>query len=149
MSSLPTARAGASTRSSRGRSRGSWRSNRSTGGSPTTTSRPARWSRSGTSAGGATGTTSPTQRRVMTSDELFIVRVRDDVNPALAAHEGCAYESPPQPREQALTLVRALLGYTAHELNGSERWSCPVAGGRRSIWITPQNGPDRLRQSTT
>lgn len=85
----------------------------------------------------------------MTSDELVIVWVRDVVNPALTAHEGCAYESPPQPREQALTLVRALLGYTGHQLDGSERWCSPVAGGRRTVWITPQSGPDRLRQSTT
>jgi len=85
----------------------------------------------------------------MPSDELVIVRVRDDINPALTAREGCAYESPPQPREQALTLVRVLLGYTGRELNGSERWSCPVAGGQRTVWITPQSGPDRLRQSTT
>jgi hypothetical protein len=84
----------------------------------------------------------------VTGQELVIVRVRDLINAALAAHEGCTYESPPQPRDQALMLVRVLLGYTGQPLNGSDRWTCPVAGGRRTVTLVPtQSSPDeRLRQ---
>jgi hypothetical protein len=69
--------------------------------------------------------------------ELVIVSVTDEVNQSLTGHEGCRYESPPQPREQALTLARVLLGYTSEELDGGERWSCPIAGGRRTIALKP------------
>jgi hypothetical protein len=71
------------------------------------------------------------------ASELVIVSVRDEVNQTLTGHEGCRYESPPQPREQALTLARVLLGYTSEELDGAERWSCPIAGGRRTIALKP------------
>ena len=76
----------------------------------------------------------------MTADELVIVRVHDVISAALTAHEGCIYESPPQPRQQALTLARVLLGYTGEELNGDERWSCAIAGGRRIVSLRPLDG---------
>jgi hypothetical protein len=69
--------------------------------------------------------------------ELVIVSVKDEVNQSLTGHEGCRYESPPQPREQALTLARVLLGYTSEKLDGGGRWSCPIAGGRRTIALKP------------
>jgi hypothetical protein len=72
-------------------------------------------------------------------DSLVVVEVEDVINAALAGHEGCTYQSPPQPREQALTLVRVLLGYTAEPLNGSGRWSCSVAGGRRTVAVEQAN----------
>jgi hypothetical protein len=71
----------------------------------------------------------------MSECELVVVHVEDQINQALTGHDGCRYESPPQPREQALTLARALLGYTGEELNGAERWSCPIAGGRRTVTV--------------
>jgi hypothetical protein len=77
------------------------------------------------------------ERRV---DELVVVRGEDEINQALTGHGGQSYESPPQTREQALTLLQVLLGYTGEKLNGCERWSCPVAGGRRTVWFVPQRG---------
>jgi len=71
------------------------------------------------------------------SQEIVVLRVEDEINQALTGHEGCSYESPPQPRDQALTLARVLLGYTGEELNGDERWSCPIAGGRRTVVVRP------------
>ncbi|OAI39317.1 hypothetical protein AYO39_00540 [Actinobacteria bacterium SCGC AG-212-D09] len=77
----------------------------------------------------------------MSERELVVVRVEDEINQALTGHGGCRYESPPQPREQALTLARVLLGYTGEELNGSARWSCAIAGGRRIVALQPAGSP--------
>jgi hypothetical protein len=84
----------------------------------------------------------------MTEPELVVVQVRDVIAPALSGHEGSTYQSPPQPRGHALMLVRVLLGYTGQQLNGCDRWSCAVAGGRRTITLMPAtSAPDeRLRQ---
>ena len=68
---------------------------------------------------------------------MVIVRVADEVNQALTGHPGRRYESPPQEREQALALVEVLLGYAHGSFDGTERWSCPIAGGRRSITLVP------------
>jgi hypothetical protein len=78
--------------------------------------------------------------------ELVVLYVQDEINQALTGHGGSIYESPPQPREHALTLARVLLGYTDAELNGDEQWSCPIAGGRRTVALkaaaqaTPEGG---------
>ena len=40
----------------------------------------------------------------------MVVRVEDAIEPKLTARTGASYESPPQPREQAMMLVRLLLG---------------------------------------
>lgn len=69
----------------------------------------------------------------MSEPELVVVHVDDVIDARLSGHEGSTYQSPPQPREQALALVRVLLGYTGQHLNGSERWTCAVAGGRRTV----------------
>jgi hypothetical protein len=69
--------------------------------------------------------------------ELVVLCVQDKVNQALTGHPGCQYESPPQARQQALTLAHVLLGYTGEELNGEEQWSCPIAGGRRTVALKP------------
>lgn len=68
--------------------------------------------------------------------QLVVLHVEDEINQALTGHEGCRYESPPQPRDEALTLARVLLGYTSCELNGSNQWICPIAGGRRTVRLT-------------
>ena len=81
--------------------------------------------------------------------ELVVVRVSDTINVGLAGRGGCAYESPPQPRECALTLVQLLLGRSDDVVDGSTYWSCPIAGGRRTVRLEPQPRPDGLPQSTT
>ena len=68
---------------------------------------------------------------------LVVLYVQDEINQTLTGHVGSQYESPPQPRQDALTLARVLLGYTDAELNGDEEWSCPVAGGRRTVALRP------------
>jgi hypothetical protein len=75
--------------------------------------------------------------------ELVVLYVQDEINQALTGHGGCQYESPPQARQQALTLARVLLGYTGEELNGEEQWSCPIAGGRRIVAVKPAAHPAR------
>jgi hypothetical protein len=74
---------------------------------------------------------------------LVVLHVRDEINHALAGHDAIDYESPPQPREQALVLARVLLGYTGDELDGTFRWGCPVAGGRRTVTLRPAAGSDQ------
>ena len=69
---------------------------------------------------------------------LFVVSVRDTVNPALAGHDGGQYTSPPQPRDQALTLVALLLGRPTGEITEARQsWTASLAGGRRTITLTP------------
>jgi hypothetical protein len=68
-------------------------------------------------------------------EEPLVVRVEDQINPTLAGRTGASYESPPQPREQALTLASLLLGHPVPRLDGAGRWSCPVAGGRRTVTL--------------
>ena len=65
-----------------------------------------------------------------------VVHVTETIAPALAGHEGCSYHSPPQPREQALRLVRVLVGPSRRVLDGRKCWDLPVAGGRRSVWLS-------------
>jgi hypothetical protein len=66
----------------------------------------------------------------------WVVRVRDVVNAELAEHPGADYVSPPQAREHALALVALLLG-GAPPPNGAVTWTHAVAGGRRTISLTP------------
>jgi hypothetical protein len=70
-------------------------------------------------------------------ERLLVVRVEDQINPALAGWVGASYVSPPQPLEQAHTLVRLLLGWAAEPLDGQARWRCAVAGGTRTVSIDP------------
>ena len=72
------------------------------------------------------------------ADGLVVVEVRDRINPALAGHDGCAYTSPPQRREHALSLVALLLGCPSHLVDDRDRhsWTASVAGGRRTITLT-------------
>jgi hypothetical protein len=75
--------------------------------------------------------------------ELVVLSVQDEINQAPTGHGGSLYESPPQPRQHPLTLARVLLGYTDAELNGDEEWSCPIAGGRRTVALKPAQPPQR------
>ena len=76
-------------------------------------------------------------------DELVVVHVTDAVNPTLAGREGASYQSPPQAREDALRLVRLLLGCNEAPNAGRPRWTRPIAGGQRTVTLTPApNGAD-------
>jgi hypothetical protein len=72
-----------------------------------------------------------------TPDGLVVVRVRDHINPALAGHDGCQYTSPPQPAEQARSLVALLLGCTTDALDAQGSWTQPIAGGQRTVSVNP------------
>ena len=82
------------------------------------------------------------------NEGLVIVRVADEVNQALTGRPGCRYESPPKGRDQAMALVEVLLGHSNGSLEGTEQWSCPIAGGRRRVWLESQPGPHRVRESS-
>ena len=77
------------------------------------------------------------------SDGLVVVHVREQINMALAGHEGCEYTSPPQARPDALALVAVLLGGATHSTNGVTSWTCAVAGGRRTITLATAPDPGR------
>jgi hypothetical protein len=64
--------------------------------------------------------------------QLVVVRVSDEINSALTGSDGCSYESPAQPRQQAITLVQLLLGRPVAQVDG-DSWSSPIAGGRRIV----------------
>ena len=69
--------------------------------------------------------------------ELVVVHVTDAVNPTLAGRGDASYQSPPQAREEALNLVRLLLGRGEAPRASEPRWTCPIAGGRRTVTLTP------------
>ena len=84
------------------------------------------------------------------TDGLVVVHVRDQVNSTLAGHSGREYTSPPHERSDALTLVALLLGHPA-QTNGAQRssWSCPLAGGQRTITLDPYPGQPQQRAQTS
>jgi hypothetical protein len=77
-----------------------------------------------------------------------VVAVEDAITVGLAGREGCSYASPPLPLDEALTLVRVLTGRATIEAEDG-RWTCPIAGGRRTVTLgevatrggQPANGP--------
>ena len=74
-------------------------------------------------------------------DGLVVVHVRDQVDVTLAGHDGREYTSPPHHRADALALVALLLGRPAQpDANGECIWSCPLAGGQRTITLGPVPG---------
>jgi hypothetical protein len=68
---------------------------------------------------------------------LVVVRVEDAITSVLAGHDGCRYESAPQPRSQALELVCLLLGSSERPRDGQTRWRYPIAGGTRTVSLDP------------
>ena len=77
--------------------------------------------------------------------QLFIVEVHDRCEPRLVDHAGCRYSSPPQPAEQALALVRLLLGCPTHQLDADQApWQCAVAGGKRTIRLHAAHADGQL-----
>jgi hypothetical protein len=69
--------------------------------------------------------------------ELVVVCVTDTINPTLAGRGDVSYQSPPLPREEAQMLVRLLLGRSEEPSADEEGWTCPIAGGRRTVTLRP------------
>ena len=70
-------------------------------------------------------------------DGLVVVHVTDALNETLAGRGDASYQSPPQAREDALNLVALLLGCNEAPSAGEPRWTCPIAGGQRTVTLTP------------
>ena len=68
---------------------------------------------------------------------LVVVHVTDAVNATLAGRGDVSYQSPPQAPEDALNLVRLLLGRNEAPNASQPRWTCPIAGGQRTVTLTP------------
>ena len=81
----------------------------------------------------------------MPVDDHVVVEVRDHINPALAGHEGCAYTSPPQQREHALSLVALLLGCPSHLVD--DRADVDDVGRRRPAHDHPHHDPSLTRRT--
>jgi hypothetical protein len=71
----------------------------------------------------------------MTSGALHVVHVADEIDERIAGHAGCAYTSPPQDLGDALALVRLLLGGPIYGPQERQRWTQPIAGGRRTVTL--------------
>jgi hypothetical protein len=70
------------------------------------------------------------------SEPLVIVRVEDSIDPTLTGRIGGSYENPPQTREQAMELVRLLLGGRCNPRDDDEStWVIAIAGGRRTVTL--------------
>src|SRR5204863_4551584 len=80
--------------------------------------------------------------------ELVVVHVTDAISATLAGHEGVEYQSPPLARAEALDLVRVLIGDDPAGIEATERrWRCPIAGGQRTVTLTPAaNGAQQARR---
>jgi hypothetical protein len=69
-----------------------------------------------------------------------VVRVADTINPTLAGHGDDSYQSPSLSHEEAQTLVRLLFARGQELPTDERRWTCPIAGGRRSVTLTEAAG---------
>ena len=85
-----------------------------------------------------TGTANRNGSGVASVAELVGVYVRDTINPTLAGRGDVSYESPPLPLDEARTLVRLLLGRGEEPPIDEQGWTCPIAGGRRSVTLRPR-----------
>jgi hypothetical protein len=75
------------------------------------------------------------------AEVAFVVHVKDAISTALAGHDGLEYRSPPLAQEEALALVRVLVGDDPATA-GTHSWRCPVAGGQRTVTLRPAPGID-------
>ena len=66
------------------------------------------------------------------------VRVEDAIDATLTGRAGRVYESPPQTREQAMALVRLLLGHAGDPVEGEMKWVTAIVGGRRTVSLEPE-----------
>ncbi|RKQ90841.1 hypothetical protein C8N24_0656 [Solirubrobacter pauli] len=66
----------------------------------------------------------------------WVVQVRDLVNADVAGHAGTHYTSPPQTRDEAISLVALLVGPTPE--TDRDRWAIAIAGGRRVVELEPR-----------
>ncbi len=90
-----------------------------------------------------TGTTHVNGSGVAPVAGLVVVHVTDAVSPTLAGRGDATYQSPPQAREDALNLVALLLGCSEAPCASEPRWTCPIAGGHRTVTLTPaSNGAE-------
>ena len=72
----------------------------------------------------------------MTDERRWVLHVRDLVHADVAGHEGMQYTSPPQTRDEAISLVALLVGPT-REHDDRDRWAIAIAGGRRVVELEP------------
>jgi len=70
-------------------------------------------------------------------ERLVVVRVEDTIEPTLTEQAGGHYQSPPQTHEQAMALVRLVLGHLP-DADGAKQWTAPIAGGRRVVTLTEE-----------
>jgi hypothetical protein len=70
----------------------------------------------------------------LTLGPLYVVEVSDSFSAGLTGRHDRRYESPPQRREDALTLAGLLLDAGA-ALEGDGPWKRALAGGRRTVRI--------------
>ena len=72
----------------------------------------------------------------LTLGPSFTVQVDDRFSPGLTGRHDRAYASPPQPRDEALTLAALLLD-AGRDLDGVGPWQRALAGGRRTVRLVP------------
>jgi hypothetical protein len=72
-------------------------------------------------------------------ERLVVVRVEDAIEPTLTEQQGGRYQSPPQTHDQAMALVRLVLGRVP-DGDGARQWTAPIAGGRRVVTVTEEAG---------
>jgi hypothetical protein len=66
----------------------------------------------------------------------YLVVVTEQLQAALAGHDGINYQSPPQPRERALALAGALVG-VAQLPDQHGPWRLARPGGTRTVRLEP------------
>jgi hypothetical protein len=74
----------------------------------------------------------PDQQLSLTLGPVFAVEVEDRFSPGLTGRHDRVYVSPPQSRDDALTLAALLLD-AGPDLDGDGPWRKAIAGGRRTV----------------
>jgi hypothetical protein len=72
----------------------------------------------------------------LTLGPSFTVVVQDRFSPGLTGRSDRDYASPPQPRDDALTLAALLLD-AGRDPEGDGPWQRALAGGRRTVRLVP------------